>query len=135
MEDLLEGVKKIAVVGATDNREKYGYKVYVDLKAKGYKVYGVNPRRPKIDGDETYASLKDLPEVPDLVVTVVPPHVTEEIVKQVKELGIKKIWMQPGSESEKAIEFCRRNNIKVIYNSCIMQETSTDKDSFILMRG
>ncbi len=132
MEDVLKGVKKIAVVGATDNKEKYGYKVYVNLKAKGYKVYGVNPRRPKIEGDITYASLKELPEMPDLVVTVVPPKVTEEIVKQAKELGIKKIWMQPGSESEKAIGFCKRNNIKVIYNSCIMLETSSSSPRFLI---
>ena len=37
-----------------------------------------------------------------------------------KQLNINKIWMQPGSESDKAIEMCKQNNIKCTHNSCIM---------------
>jgi predicted CoA-binding protein len=41
-------------------------------------------------------------------------------VKQCLQKGIKYVWMQPGAESEKAVEFCKENNIKVIYGTCIM---------------
>jgi len=61
-----------------------------------------------------------LPEKPDVVNLVVQPRVTEEVVKECKRLGIKKVWMQPGSESKKAVNFCLENNIEVIYNICIM---------------
>ncbi|MDH5439134.1 MAG: CoA-binding protein [Candidatus Bathyarchaeota archaeon] len=37
-------------------------------------------------------------------------------------LGITKVWMQPGSESEKAIEYCEANGIDVVYGVCIMVE-------------
>ena len=58
----------------------------------------------------------------DVVDTVVPPHITEQIVKECKELGITKVWMQPGSESEKAIIFCKDNGIEVVYDDCIMAQ-------------
>jgi predicted CoA-binding protein len=58
--------------------------------------------------------------MPDVVDTVVPPTVTEAIVKECKELGIARVWMQPGSESEKALNFCAENNIKVVHDMCVM---------------
>jgi predicted CoA-binding protein len=120
IQDFLRKENVFAVVGVSENPEKYGHQVYKDLKEAGYTVYPVNPHIDGVLGDYCYPSLSDLPKKPDVVDTVVPPHVTEEIVKECKALGIDKVWMQPGSESEQAIEFCRQNNIKVIYNICIM---------------
>ncbi|MEM2251396.1 MAG: CoA-binding protein [Candidatus Hadarchaeales archaeon] len=112
--------KKIAVVGASPNREKWGWRIYNKLKSLGFDVFPVNPNYPEIDGEKCYSSLKDLPVKPDLVITVVPPRVTEKIVEECRELGITKVWMQPGSESERAIEFCRANGIEATYNACFV---------------
>ncbi|MEM1867610.1 MAG: CoA-binding protein, partial [Thermosphaera sp.] len=111
-----------AVVGARRDPQKYGYQVYRDLKSAGYKVYPVNPNAQEVLGDKCYPSLKELPAKPDVVVTVVPPQVTELVVEECKELGVRKIWMQPGSESEKAVEYCEKNNIAVVHGACIMIE-------------
>lgn len=111
-----------AVVGVSRNPEKYGYKVYKDLKQAGYTVYPINPKADIIDEDRCYNSLRALPKRPDIVDIVVPPNTTEKIVKDCKELGIKRVWMQPGSESEKAIDFCKKNHIEIIYNVCVMVE-------------
>jgi len=110
----------IAVVGASRNPEKYGHKVYKDLKEAGYKVYPVNPNASEILGDRCYPSLRSLPERPDVVTVVVPPRVTEEVVKTCQDLGISKVWMQPGSESDRAIQFCRDAGIKVVHGVCII---------------
>ena len=109
-----------AVVGVSQNPKKYGHKVYKDLKAAGYTVYPVNPYVDEVLGDKCYPSLKELPEKPDVVDTVVPSEVTEQIVKECKKLGIDKVWMQPGSESAQAIAFCRQNNIQVVHDACVM---------------
>lgn len=109
-----------AVIGVSINPKKYGHQVYKDLKEAGYTVYPVNSHLDEILGDRCYHSLSELPEIPDVVNIVVPPEVTEKIVAECKALGIERIWMQPGSESEQAIEFCRRNNIKVVHDLCVM---------------
>ena len=103
-----------AVVGASRDPKKYGYQVYKDLKGAGYKVYPVNPNAQEILGDKCYPSLEKLPVKPDVVNVVVPPKVTEHLVETCKKLGITKVWMQPGSESEKAIKFCEENGINVV---------------------
>ncbi|MEM1570424.1 MAG: CoA-binding protein [Candidatus Bathyarchaeia archaeon] len=111
-----------AVVGVSRDPKKYGYQVYKDLKNAGYKVYAVNPNAQEILGDKCYPDLESLPVKPDVVDVVVPPKVTEHIVETCKRLGITKVWMQPGSESEKAIKFCKENGIDVVYGVCIMIE-------------
>ena len=111
-----------AVVGVSKESEKYGNKVYLDLKRAGYTVYPVNPNAVKISGDRCYSNLRDLPILPDVVDIVVPPKITEEILKECEDLGISKVWMQPGSESKDAIRFCRENGIKVLYGVCVMLE-------------
>jgi len=111
-----------AVIGASRDPRKYGYQVYKDLKSAGYKVYPINPNAAEILGDKCYSSLESLPVKPDVVDVVVPPKVTEHIVEICKKLGITKVWMQPGSESEKAIKFCEENGIDVVYGVCVMAE-------------
>jgi predicted CoA-binding protein len=109
-----------AVVGVSRNPDKYGHQVYKDLKEAGYVVYAVNPNINEVLGDRCYHSLSDLPEKPDVVDTVVPPTVTEKTVEECKELGIERVWMQPGSESEHAIRFCEENGINVVHDVCVM---------------
>lgn len=123
MEDLVEefiNERVWAIVGASMDPKKFGHQIFRDLRAAGYTVYGVNPRGGEIEGQKLHPTLSDLPEKPAVVDIVVPPAVTEEIVRQCAQLGLKRVWMQPGSESEEAIQFCQEHDIKVVYLTCAM---------------
>ncbi len=111
--------KKIAVVGVSSNPNKYGYKIFKDLIENEYEVYGINPKLKELFNQTIYPSLKDIPQKIDTLIMVVPPQITEKIVDECIELGIKEIWFQPGSESEKAIEKAKKNGIKTI-TACFM---------------
>ena len=112
--------KRFAVVGATDNPQKYGNQIVKNLKSRGYEVYPVNPRLKELEGLSCYPGLADIPVKVDVVDFVVPPGATEEILKQCKELELSRIWLQPGSESETAITFCHENGLKVVHSVCVM---------------
>ena len=124
--EFLDKRNVFAVIGVSKNKEKYGNRVYFDLKHAGYTVYPINPNVSEVSGDRCYPRLMSLPVLPDVVDIVVPPKVTEETVKECKDLGIEKVWMQPGSESDEAIRFCRENSIKVLYGVCVMLERRKD---------
>ena len=113
-------IASAAVVGASRDQSKYGYKVLMDLKNGGYEAFAVNPACDDIEGIPCYPDLHSLPKKPDLLITVVPPKVTEKAVREAKEVGIDKIWMQPGSESDEAISYAEDNGIGVMHNACIM---------------
>ncbi len=117
------GHKIWAVVGVSSNPDKYGYKVYVQLKKAGYTVYAINPGLNSIDGDTCYPSLRALPTKPEAVSVVVPPKVTEQVIKDCIELGITRVWMQPGSESKEAIRNGEEHGIEVIHDECVLIKT------------
>jgi predicted CoA-binding protein len=138
--------KKIAVVGVSDRRETGCNSIYRKFKAAGYKVFAVNPRIPSFDGDACYADLKALPEKPDAVFILAKPAVTEQIVQQCVDLGVRYAWMhclmgtKPGlasnmtSVSAAAVEICRRHDISVIPGSCPNQFLRPDI-GHAMMRG
>lgn len=116
--------KRVAVVGASPNPEKYGNKIINDLKAKGFDVLPVNPKYDEIEGLKCYKSVKDLPKDVDIIVFVVPPEVGLKVVKDAIEAGFKKFWFQPGAESEEIREFLDKVGAEYIFHRCIMVETS-----------
>jgi predicted CoA-binding protein len=123
--EFLDKKNIFAVVGVSSNSEKYGYKVFFKLLNAGYHIYAVHPEGGHVETQKRYTTLKDLPQKPDVVSLVVAPSATEEIVKECKQLHIDKIWMQPGSESQKSIQYCHENHIKVIHDLCIILNTET----------
>ena len=130
--------KIIAVVGVSDKRETGCNLNYTTFKKKGYRVYAVNPRISTFDGVPCYPDLKSIPEKPDAVFILTSPKVTEQVVHQCVELGIKHVWMhclmgtKPGlsegstSVSQAAVILCKANGIEVIPGSCPAQFLDAD---------
>jgi len=109
----------VAVVGVSGDASKYGHKIFRDLLNTGYPVKGINPKGGFVLGQQLYSSLEEIEKKPDLVITVVPPEATVKIIEQCNRLGIKTVWMQPGSESPAALEKARLYGIKTI-TACFM---------------
>lgn len=115
-----------AVIGVSKNPEKYGHRVFKDLTSAGYNVYPVNPNKSEILRHKVYTQLSDINEQVDVVIFVVPPQVTLEVLREVNELGIKSAWFQPGSESPEALEYCKTNDIESVHDACIMIERKSN---------
>ena len=93
-----------------------------ELLRGGYTVYPVNPSADEVLGRRAYPSLRDLPEVPEVVEFVTPPEVTERVLEDCAALGIELVWLQPGAGSEAAARFCREHGIAAIDGACLMHE-------------
>ena len=90
--------KKVwAVIGANQNPEKFGWKIYKRLKDKGYEVYPLNPAYETIDGDICYKSLSSMPKVPEVINMVVAPERGKPYIEEAAKLGVKYLWFQPGT--------------------------------------
>jgi predicted CoA-binding protein len=112
--------RKLAVIGVSRNKKKFGSLVYRELKARGYRVFAVNPNAESVEGDRCYAGIRELPEPVDGLVAVVPPAAAEEIVREAYAAGIKNVWLQQGAESERTVRFCREKGINCVYGQCIL---------------
>jgi predicted CoA-binding protein len=130
--------KKIAVVGVSDRRDTGCNLGYRTLKQAGYAVSAVNPRLTTFEGDPCYPDLEAIPDKPEAVFILANPKVTEQVVQQCVELGIKHVWMhcmmgtKPGlaagmtSVSPEAVAMCRANGIAVIPGGCPNQFLGSD---------
>jgi len=112
--------KKLALAGVSTTANKFGNAVYKDLSAKGYELYLIHPSANEINGIPCYSSLSELPGEVGGLINVVPPEQTEKLVREAHSTGVKRVWMQQGSESKAAIEFCEQNGIDVIHGECIL---------------
>ena len=124
LEKLKEENTTIDLIGSSNDRSKYGNKIYRDLRNKGYNVTPINPKEEKIEGDRAYSSIEEMKELPDIANFVVPPPVAMKIAQNITNLGIKHLWFQPGSESEELEDWLKNTDgIEYLINACIMVET------------
>jgi predicted CoA-binding protein len=109
------------VIGASNNRSKYGNKILRCYLQHGYRAIPVNPNEKEIEGIACVSAINDLPAEVKSISMITPPEVTAKLVPLALEKGIENIWMQPGAEHPEAVAFCRQRNINVIADgSCLL---------------
>lgn len=106
------------VVGDVLKESKYAYKILLKLKAHGYNVVGVNPRSKS---EEVIKSLKDIDHNIEVLDLCINPTAGMEIIKECKVLGINKVLIQPGAESDEILEYCIENGIIAIEGCALVE--------------
>jgi predicted CoA-binding protein len=119
--------KRIAVAGVSRDNSHHpvGNLIYHRLKTTGHDVFPVNPNMQSFEGDRCYPDLHSIPGGVDGVVIITRPEVTEQIVHECEEAGVRRVWMHQSigkgtSVSPKAVEYCREHGIRVIAGACPM---------------
>lgn len=119
--------KRIAVVGASDRREKWGWKILHYLRERGHDAVAVNPGLSAIDGQPCWKRLEDIPAPApgsppvDGIDLVVNPRIGIDVARSAKALGIPTIFAQPGAESPEIEAYCRENGIDYV-EACVLVE-------------
>jgi hypothetical protein len=112
--------KTVAVIGASNDRRKYGNKAVRAYILTGYKVYPVNPKEDTIEGMKAYKSILDIPDDIDRATLYVPPGVGMKIIQEIAEKGVKELYFNPGSESDELIEKAKNLGLKPILACSIL---------------
>ena len=106
--------KVVAVIGASNNRGKFGNRAVRAYKEQGYTVVPINPHEAEVEGLKTYASVLDVPGPIDMASFYVQPDVGEQVIGEVARKGIAEVWLNPGAESDALIARARALNIQPI---------------------
>ena len=120
-EEFLAGCR-IAVAGVSRDPRQPANLIYRRLRDTGHEVFPVNPNADVLEGDATFASVRDIPGGVDGVVVVTTPEVAVRVVADCVTAGVPRVWLHrgigPGSSSDAAVALCREHDIAVIPGGC-----------------
>ena len=104
----------VAIIGASQDRRKYGNKAVRAYHDNGYRVYPINPNEEEVEGLRTYPSIDAVPDEIDYVSLYVPPAVGIKLLPAIAAKGPKELWLNPGSESDELIEAAADLHLRTI---------------------
>jgi uncharacterized protein len=106
--------KVVAVIGASNDRHKFGNRAVRAFKQQGYTVVPINPHESEVEGLKAYASVLEVPGTIDMASMYVPPETGEKIIDDIARKGIPEVWFNPGAESDALIARARELHIQPI---------------------
>lgn len=107
-------MKTVAIIGASNDRSKYGNKAVRAFLRQGYRVYPVNPNEAEVEGQRAFSSVRDVPERLHKVSVYIPPHVLVKLLPEIAARGCDELWLNPGTESDQVLAEAERLNLNVI---------------------
>ena len=120
--------KTVAIVGASNDRSKFGNKALRAFRAEGYTVIPVNPNEPRVEGLTSYASVLDVPGPIDMATVYVPPEIGEKLLDEFIRKQIPEVWFNPGAESDELMEKARAMKLNAIFACSIMGAGRNPRD-------
>jgi uncharacterized protein len=121
IEDFL-AEKRIAMVGISRDPANFSVKLFEELCRRGYDVVPVNPNTAEVEGRRCFARVQDVQPPVEGVLLMTSAAVTETVVRDCAEVGIRKVWMYraggKGAVSRKALAFCEERGMQVVPGEC-----------------
>jgi uncharacterized protein len=112
--------KTVAVIGASNNRGKYGNKALRAFERQGYTVIPINPHETQVEGHRTYGSVLDVPGAIDMATVYVQPEVGVRIMDELARKGVGEVWLNPGADGDEVVARARTLKLNVIQACSIM---------------
>jgi predicted CoA-binding protein len=111
---IFSDVKTIAIIGASNNRNKYGNKAVRAFVQQGYEVYPVNPNEDEVEGLRSFRSVRDVPVRPEMISIYVHPPILLKLLPDIAARGCDELWLNPGTESDEVLAEAKRLGLNVI---------------------
>ena len=103
--------KTVAILGASNNPERYSYKALKMLAEYGYKTIPVHPQLKDIDGVEVKNSLMDIGEEIYTLTLYVGPEKVVPLIPEILKLKPQRVILNPGTESKELEEALKKASI------------------------
>jgi uncharacterized protein len=107
-------MKTIAIIGASNDRSKFGNKAVRAFRQQGYEVFPVNPKEDTVEGLPAFKSIAAVPVRPQMVSVYLPPLVLLKVLPDIAAKGCDELWLNPGTESDAVLAEAERLGLNVI---------------------
>lgn len=107
-------MKTIAIIGASNDRRKFGNKAVRAYLQQGYEVFPVNLKEETIEGLKVFKTVGEVPVRPQKISVYLPPSVLLNMLPGIAAKGCDEFWLNPGTESDAVLAECERLGLNVI---------------------
>lgn len=107
-------MKTIAIIGASNDRNKFGNKAVRAFRQQCYEVFPVNPKEEIVEGLRAYKSISEVPVRPQMISVYLPPPVLLKVLPDIAAKGCDELWLNPGTESDQVVAEAERLKLNVI---------------------
>ena len=112
--------RTVAVIGASNVKEKYGNKAVRAYLRQGWTVYPVNPNEREVEGLKSYASVTDIPGPVQRATLYLPPEVGVGVLEGLKQKGVEELYVNPGAESDELMTKAEALGLNAIWACSIV---------------
>jgi len=112
--------KRVAVVGASNNRRKFGNKALRAFEHQGYTVFPINPNEREVEGHRAYPSVLDIPGELDMATVYVPPEIGVRVMDDLAKKAVPEVWLNPGADGPDVVARARELGVHTIQACSIM---------------
>jgi hypothetical protein len=114
---------RFAIIGHSGEK-RFPSLTYKKLKARGKKVFPVDPDEVEVAGDRSYPDLMSLPEPVDAVVIELPREEVARWVAAAADADISDIWIHQRCETPEAVSLAREQGMNLYYGTCAVMYLS-----------
>ena len=107
-------MKTVAIIGASNDRRKFGNKAVRAFLNQGYTVYPVNLKEAEIEGLQAFANIRQVPVRPHMISVYLPPEALLDVLPDIAAKGCDELWLNPGTESDEVLAEAERLGLNVI---------------------
>ena len=114
------GMKTVAIIGASNNRKKFGNKAVRAFLRQGYTVFPVNSHEKEVEGLPVFRNVREVPVRPEKISVYLPPPVVGQVLPDIAARGCDELWLNPGTESEEVLQQAKELGLNVIQACSIL---------------
>lgn len=112
---------RVAIIGASSNRSKYGNKAVRSYVAQGHEVVPINPNESEVEGLKTYAKVTDVPGQLDRALLYVPPEIGVKVIDDIAAKAVPETYVNPGAENDELFARAQQLGVNTIFACAIIE--------------
>jgi predicted CoA-binding protein len=114
--------KRFAFVGVSSRPKDFSRALFLEFQLRHYEPVPVHPEATEIEGAPCFAHVRDIQPPVDSVLLMTSQAVTDRVVQECVEAGVKRVWFYrgggPGALTDSALQLCEANGIRAIAGEC-----------------
>lgn len=111
---------RVAIIGASSNRDKFGNKAVRSYLSQGHEVVPINPNEPEVEGLKAYPRISEVPGHLDRALLYVPPAVGVKALDDIAAKGVGEVWVNPGADSPELFDRAKELGLNTVFACAIV---------------